>query len=80
MIAFMVLCVLSVIVTTIIDVIRGTISPYFNTFMLCGYLKDLISFVKYAPQVLINYRRKCTVGWSIWGVILDLGGGMFSYL
>lgn len=30
------------------------------------------------PQVLINYERKSTVGWSIDQILLDLAGGVLS--
>lgn len=45
-----------------------------------GYCKALITFVKYMPQVWLNYRRKSTKGWSITNIILDFVGGSFSIL
>ncbi|XP_072019471.1 cystinosin homolog isoform X1 [Amphiura filiformis] len=45
----------------------------FVTFIdIMGYLKLLLSFSKYIPQVHMNYERKSTEGWSIAVVILDL--------
>ena len=32
------------------------------------------------PQVYLNWKRKSTVGWSIENIILDFGGGLFSFL
>lgn len=32
------------------------------------------------PQALLNRSRKSTVGWNIWNVILDLTGGVLSFL
>ncbi len=30
------------------------------------------------PQVVVNYRRQSTIGWSIEQIILDVVGGIFS--
>jgi cystinosin len=38
----------------------------------------VISFVKYAPAAYWNYKRKSTKGWSIFNILLDLVGGVFS--
>jgi cystinosin len=45
---------------------------------LLSYIKIFISFIKYVPQVILNLRRKSTVGWSIWQILLDLTGGILS--
>lgn len=47
---------------------------------ICGYCKAAITFLKYSPQVYLNYKRKSTVGWSIGNVMLDFSGGLFSLL
>ena len=39
-----------------------------------------ISFIKYCPQVWMNYTRKSTLGWSIGNVFLDFAGGALSVL
>ena len=41
-------------------------------------IKILITIIKYIPQAYMNYQRKSTSGWSIWLVLLDLVGGIFS--
>ena len=43
-----------------------------------SYIKILITIIKYIPQAYMNYQRKSTSGWSIWLVLLDLVGGIFS--
>ncbi|CAO3599820.1 unnamed protein product [Absidia cylindrospora] len=43
-----------------------------------SYIKLLISFIKYIPQLWMNYRRKSTIGWSIHNILLDLSGGILS--
>ena len=43
-----------------------------------GYVKLLVTLVKYTPQVIANWRNKSTTGWSIWQVLLDLIGGVLS--
>ena len=62
--------------------ISGTVDfpTAFNTFRLGGYCKALITFVKYCPQVYLNFRRKSTVGWSIINIMLDFTGGSCSIL
>ena len=45
-----------------------------------GLAKVLISFVKYIPQVYLNYKRKRTDGWSLENVLLDLTGGLLSFV
>lgn len=43
-----------------------------------GYVKLTTVVVKYIPQVWVNYKRKSTVGWSIYPMLLDFAGGWFS--
>ncbi|KAG0233224.1 PQ loop repeat-domain-containing protein [Mortierella sp. GBAus27b] len=43
-----------------------------------SYVKLVISFIKYCPQVYINWKGKSTVGWSIHNILLDLTGGVLS--
>jgi cystinosin len=38
----------------------------------------VVTTVKYMPQVVVNYRRKSTLGWSIEQIILDVVGGILS--
>ncbi|KAK2156231.1 hypothetical protein LSH36_218g02008 [Paralvinella palmiformis] len=45
-----------------------------------SYIKVGTTPIKYTPQVYLNYIRQSTEGWSIQGVILDIGGGIFSFL
>jgi cystinosin len=45
-----------------------------------GYIKLVVTFVKYMPQVWVNYKRKSTQGWSIWQILFDLTGGVLSIL
>lgn len=52
---------------------------YFNPVACLGYSKLTIGFVKYTPPVYYNYKRKSTKGWSIWNIIFDLMGGIFSF-
>jgi len=52
----------------------------YNIWFVMGYEKLAISFVKYIPQVYLNYSRKSTEGWSIFNILLDFCGGLFSFL
>ncbi|ATY59249.1 cystinosin [Cordyceps militaris] len=43
-----------------------------------GYVKLVVTLVKYTPQLLTNIRNRSTDGWSIWQILLDLVGGVLS--
>ncbi|KAG2193496.1 hypothetical protein INT47_005021, partial [Mucor saturninus] len=43
-------------------------------------VKLIVSFIKYLPQVWINYKRHSTQGWSIQYIIWDLSGGVLSII
>ncbi|CAF9910776.1 hypothetical protein IMSHALPRED_009313 [Imshaugia aleurites] len=43
-----------------------------------GYVKLVVTVVKYVPQAWANYRRKSTAGWSIHQILLDIIGGVLS--
>lgn len=45
-----------------------------------SYVKLIITAVKYLPQVVFNFRRKSTAGWSIYMIYLDITGGTMSML
>ena len=51
-----------------------------NIIKLMGLMKVVISFIKYCPQVYLNWIRKSTFGWSLENVILDLVGGLLAFL
>ena len=57
-----------------------TVTSDFKVVSIMGYFKLSISFLKYLPQFYWNYKRKSTVGWSIINIILDMTGGLFSFL
>ncbi|EPE07899.1 lysosomal cystine transporter [Ophiostoma piceae UAMH 11346] len=43
-----------------------------------GYVKLVVTLVKYSPQVLVNWRNRSTSGWSIVQILLDFSGGLLS--
>lgn len=45
-----------------------------------SYVKLLLTVFKYIPQVVANFRRKSTIGWSIVQQLLDFSGGLLSLL
>jgi cystinosin len=47
---------------------------------IMSFVKMAISVFKYVPQVMHNYDRSSTFGWSIENIILDSTGGIFSIL
>ena len=50
-----------------------------DTFLMLGYCKAAITFVKYLPQVYLNFKRKSCEGFSFENVILDFMGGSLSF-
>ena len=54
--------------------------PHLGVFSFMGYFKLCITLIKYLPQMYWNYKRKSTEGWSIFNVIMDLTGGILSFL
>ena len=55
------------------------ILQFLDFLYICSYVK-LLTVAKYAPQLLLHFRRKSTIGWSIATVFSDLIGGTFSIL
>ena len=45
-----------------------------------GIMKVVISFIKYVPQVYLNWFRKSTYGFSIHNILLDFTGGLLTFL
>lgn len=45
-----------------------------------GYVKLIVTFVKYIPQAWVNYKRKSTDGWTIIQILLDVSGGVLSIM
>ncbi|KAF2764607.1 L-cystine transporter-like protein [Teratosphaeria nubilosa] len=45
-----------------------------------SYVKLLLTFFKYLPQAVANYRRKSTLGWAVGAILLDFWGGILSLL
>lgn len=43
-----------------------------------GYVKLLVTLVKFTPQLIANARNKSTRGWSIWQILFDFVGGVLS--
>lgn len=54
-------------------------SKYASTYFMMSYVKMFISLTKYIPQAYWNYKRKSTIGWSIFNVMMDFTGGMLSF-
>ena len=45
-----------------------------------GMIKVFLTAVKYTPQVVMNYRRQSTAGFSIVAILLDLSGAILSLM
>lgn len=59
---------------------EGTDWAWIDVVYCLTYVKLVLTVSKYVPQVLSNARRKSTVGWSIWQILLDFSGGILSLL
>ncbi|ESS64478.1 cystinosin [Trypanosoma cruzi Dm28c] len=59
---------------------RDVFFNYLDLLYGLSLVKLGISIVKYVPQVYLNYKRKCTIGWNIWNILLDFTGGILSIL
>ncbi|KAJ6849956.1 putative cystinosin-like protein isoform X1 [Iris pallida] len=42
-------------------------------------IQVVMTAIKYIPQVVMNFKRKSTIGWSIGNIILDLVGGVLNF-
>ena len=58
----------------------ASVISWLQTVYLLGYIKTFLGLVKYAPQALLNYRRKSTEGFAVGMMIFDLIGGSASLL
>ena len=76
----MICCYLAVIVDWCIEVIGHPLKDGADTFLMMGYAKAAITFVKYLPQVYLNWKRQSCDGWSIENVALDFTGGALSLI
>jgi len=79
--------------TALLIIAAMWVSIFINLFLAVGgatswlwfiywlsYVKLVITLLKYIPQAYMNFYRKSTVGWSIGNVLLDLSGGVLSFL
>jgi len=49
-----------------------------NLMYYLSYVKLASTLVKNTPQVLLNFQRRSTAGFTIWAVLLDVPGSVFS--
>mmetsp|Transcript_25614 Transcript_25614/g.38264 ORF Transcript_25614/g.38264 Transcript_25614/m.38264 type:complete len:413 (-) Transcript_25614:146-1384(-) len=57
-----------------------TFLTWLDFLYMLSFIKLLITITKYIPQVVLNYNRQSTEGWSIWNILLDFMGGVLSTL
>ena len=67
---FMFILILVIMISCSLSIAK-TIS-WLTCLNILSYQKLLISLVKYVPQLIMNFRRKSTVGWSTANILLDL--------
>jgi len=56
------------------------IETWLTLILYFSYVKLSITLLKYIPQAYINFKRKSTIGWSIENILLDISGGILSFL
>lgn len=65
-------------------IIAGTKSVesigWFQVLTFASYIKVGSSVIKYMPQVYLNWKRKCTLGFAIDMALLDISGGTACYV
>ncbi|CAN9171184.1 hypothetical protein CUC08_Gglean012289 [Alternaria sp. MG1] len=77
-------CVLAIVVVVMLVKTRGAEGndaqgwAWLDVIYTLGYVKLLTVFLKYIPQAWVNYKRKSTLGWSIYPMLLDFAGGWLS--
>lgn len=80
-IAFIAVCV-SIFAVWGIAVAAGLRTTYFfdplDLLYGLSVVKLAVTLIKYLPQIYLNFKRKLTVGWNIWNVLLDFTGGSLS--
>ncbi|CAG8549916.1 1842_t:CDS:2 [Acaulospora colombiana] len=54
------------------------VNQWIDLLYFLSYVKLGLSFIKYLPQIYLNFERKSTVGWSIHNILLDFTGGLLS--
>jgi len=78
-ILFLIANYIVVFVVWAIEVFGHPLPTSTNTLLMMGYCKAAITFVKYLPQVYLNWKRKSVEGFSIENVVLDFMGGSLSF-
>ncbi|XP_065319881.1 cystinosin homolog [Gordionus sp. m RMFG-2023] len=72
------ICIALTLGSGVVSLIAKWLS-FIHFLYLFSYVKLFVTLIKYIPQAYLNYKRKSTVGWNIWGIILDSTGGIFSF-
>ncbi|RMJ07077.1 hypothetical protein BHE90_014279 [Fusarium euwallaceae] len=76
-------CITGVVLTCVIVTASAGNDPLYDWVALdvvyaIGYVKLIVTLIKYTPQILANYNNQSTEGWSISQILLDLTGGVLS--
>ncbi|KAJ5894044.1 lysosomal L-cystine transporter, partial [Penicillium taxi] len=79
--AFVVFCgCLAVIALAVLCVPLFMSWEWIDVVYVVGMTKVFLTAIKYAPQVVMNYRQQSTAGFSIGAVLLDLSGAVLSLM
>ena len=79
-VGFLVIEFLLIFSSLAFELYNPLIDQNWGTIRMAGYCKATITFIKYVPQVYLNWKRQSTVGWSLENVLLDFTGGTFSMI
>ncbi|KAL7748293.1 hypothetical protein RI367_006252 [Sorochytrium milnesiophthora] len=75
-----ILGVLATVVCFMASMIAKPEIAWLDLIYLCASVKLFVSFIKYLPQMILNYQQQSTMGWSIGNILLDFTGGSLSLL
>lgn len=75
-----ILLILTVLGAYMALVVMSNKTTWLDFLYFLSYIKLFVSLIKYTPQVILNFQRKSTQGWSIWNILLDFTGGILSVL
>lgn len=74
------LCGSAALMAMLISLVWLKSVEWIDVVYVLSYIKLSISFIKMPAQLLLNYKRQSTIGWSIVVPLLDLLGGVLSLL
>lgn len=73
------LILLTILLTTLLSLSHAFGVRSFAVVDVLAAAKLYITLTKWIPQVVLNYRRKSTIGFNVHSITLDMAGGVLSF-